>query len=418
VRIAVIFHRFGPYHCARLKATARCCDLAAIEVAAETQEYAWSPVKGTENYSRLTLFPSGDTRTMSARQISERVENALRSCNPDAVAIPGWSDNAAVAALRWCSATTTPAILMSETTALDKPRAPWRESIKRRIVDLYSTALVGGQRHIDYLAQLGMPRERIFTGYDVVDNEYFARSATEIRKSKVEIRKQYRLPENYFLASARFIPKKNLATLLRAYADYRQKMQTVVAGVPPANIKEMQPTRLPLQDSSLWNLVLLGDGPLKSDLCHLISDLRLNDSVLLPGFKQYDELPIYYGLAKAFVHASTTEQWGLVVNEALASGLPVIVSNRCGCVPELVQDNGFTFDPNNEDELASRLFEMASLSNEDYERLENASHRIAANFGPERFGEGLKRAAELARTHPQKTSPFNRMIVKALQWIR
>jgi glycosyltransferase involved in cell wall biosynthesis len=310
---------------------------------------------------------------------------------------------------------------MSESTVLDKPRVRWRESIKRRIVDLYSTALVGGQRHIDYLVQLGMPRERIFTGYDVVDNDYFARSATEIRKSKVEIRKQYRLPENYFLASARFIPKKNLATLLRAYAGYRQKMQTVVAGVPPANIKEMQPTpRLagPLQDSSPWNLVLLGDGPLKSDLSHLISDLRLNDCVLLPGFKQYDELPVYYGLAKAFVHASTTEQWGLVVNEAIASGLPVIVSNRCGCVPELVQDNGFTFDPSNEDELASRLFEIASLSDEDRHRFIDASRRIAAIFEPERFGEGLKRAAELARTRPRKTSPFNRMIVKALQWIR
>jgi glycosyltransferase involved in cell wall biosynthesis len=418
VRIAVIFHRFGPYHCARLKTAARGCDLTAIEIAAETQEYAWSPVKGTENYSRLTLFPSGDTRTMSAKQISTRVENALRSCNPDAVAIPGWSDNAAVAALRWCSETATPAILMSESTALDKPRAPWREWIKRWIVDLYSTALVGGQRHIDYLVQLGMPRDRIFTGYDVVDNDYFARSATEIRKSKVEIRKHYRLPENYFLASARFIPKKNLATLLRAYAGYRQKVQTVAAGVPPANIKEMQPTRLPLQDSSLWNLVLLGDGPLRESLTSELSTLNLQDCVLLPGFKQYDELPIYYGLAKAFVHASTTEQWGLVVNEAIASGLPVIVSNRCGCVPELVQDNGFTFDPNNEDELASRLFEMASLSTEERQRLEDASRRIATNFEPERFGEGLKRAAELARTHPQTTSRLNRVMAKALQWIR
>jgi glycosyltransferase involved in cell wall biosynthesis len=397
---------------------ARYCDLTAIEIAAETQEYAWSPIKSTEDYSRLTLYPSGDTRTMSARQISTRVENALRSCNPDAVAIPGWSDNAAVAALRWCSETATPAILMSESAAPDKPRAPWRESIKARIVDLYSTALVGGQRHIDYLVQLGMPRERIFTGYDVVDNGYFARSATEIRKSKVEIRKQYNLPENYFLASARFIPKKNLTTLIQAYGRYRD---VVAAGVSPANIKASQPTRLPLQDSSLvthhsslWNLVLLGDGPLKSDLSHLISDLRLKDSALLPGFKQYDELPIYYALAKAFVHASTTEQWGLVVNEAIASSLPVIVSNRCGCVPELVQDNGFTFDPNNEDELASRLFEMASLSNDERERFGVASRRIAANFGPERFGEGLKRAAELALARPRKISWFSRVVTKLM----
>ena len=123
---------------------------------------------------------------------------------------------------------------------------------------------------------------------------------------------------------------------------------------------------------------------------------------------------MYYGLANTFVHASTTEQWGLVVNEAIASGLPVIVSNRCGCVPELVEGNGFIFDPNNEHELASRLFEMASLSDNEHKRFEDASRRIAANFGPERFGEGLTRAAELALIRPRKSSASSRMMTRML----
>ena len=148
--------------------------------------------------------------------------------------------------------------------------------------------------------------------------------------------------------------------------------------------------------------MLLGDGPLKADLCHLISDLRLNDHVHLPGFKPYDELPVYYALGNAFVHASTTEQWGLVVNEAIASGLPVIVSDRCGCAPELINGNGFTFDPTNEDELTARLLEMASLSDEERKHLGDNSYRIAANFAPERFGEGLERAASVAMGVPQK----------------
>ena len=114
------------------------------------------------------------------------------------------------------------------------------------------------------------------------------------------------------------------------------------------------------------------------------------------NFKPYDELPMYYALANAFVHPSTTEQWGLVVNEAIASGLPVIVSERCGCVPELVQGNGFTFDPMDEHELASLLFRMATLSDDDRRRLGDASYGIAANFSPERFGEGLERAARMA----------------------
>jgi glycosyltransferase involved in cell wall biosynthesis len=271
---------------------------------------------------------------------------------------------------------------MSESARRDEPRTWWKEIIKQRIVDLYSAALVGGQRHVEYLVELGMPRERIFTGYDVVDNDYFAQRAIEIRNQKFDMRKKYGLPENYFLASARFIAKKNLPRLIGAYAEYRQRSAS--AGNAP------------------WDLVLLGDGPLRETLNTQLSTLNLHAHVHLPGFKQYDELPAYYALAKAFVHASTTEQWGLVVNEAVASGLPVIVSDRCGCVPELVADNGLTFDPENEDELAARLLEMASLSDHDLEYFGQASRRIAARFGPDRFGDGLEQAASTAVELTQK----------------
>jgi glycosyltransferase involved in cell wall biosynthesis len=227
-----------------------------------------------------------------------------------------------------------------------------------------------------------MPRERVVVGYDVVDNDHFRQNAGEIRRQRSEVRQKYALPENYFLASARFIEKKNLPTLVQAYAEYRRRSE-IAAKMP-------------------WDLVLLGDGPLRETLNSQLSTLNLNEHVQLPGFKPYDELPVYYALANTFVHASTTEQWGLVVNEAIASGLPVIVSNRCGCAPELVNGNGFTFDPTNEDELATQLFEMASLSDQQRNHLGNNSYRIAANFAPERFGEGLERAATVAMGIPQK----------------
>ncbi len=283
-------------------------------------------------------------------------------------------------------------VVMSESARDDEPRTWGKEMIKRRVVGLYSAALVGGQRHVEYLVELGMPRDRIFTGYDVVDNAYFRRSAEEIRSHKSDVRKQYGLPENYFLASARFIEKKNLPTLIRAYAAYRQKSEA--SGNPP------------------WDVVLLGDGPLREALNSQLSTLNLHAHVHLPGFKPYDELPVYYALAKAFVHASTTEQWGLVVNEAVASGLPVIVSERCGCVPELVRGNGFTFDPIDERELPSRLLQIASLSDDERRSLGDASYRIAENFAPEHFGEGLEQAAKLALTHPRKASLLGRTLIK------
>lgn len=398
MKVAVVFHRFGPYHCVRLEAASRHCEIVGIEIAAETQEYAWSRVVSASDYSRLTLFPRGDIRRMSATHVARCMEEALQKCNPHAVAIPGWSNKAAFGALRWCARTATPAILMSESTPWDQPRIHWREWIKGRIVGLYSSALVGGRLHADYLVELGMPRDRIFPGYDVVDNAYFARKAAEIQNSELEIRKKYGLPENYFLASARFIQKKNLVRLIRAYARYR----------------EMTFDGLQTKDNRPWDLVLLGDGPLRETLNTQLSTLNLHGYVHLPGFKQYDELPVYYGLASAFVHASTTEQWGLVVNEAVASGLPVIVSNRCGCVPELVKDNGFAFDPGNEQQLAALLFQMALISGTEREQLARASHSIAATFEPTQFGEGLKQAAELAVALPGKRRRmFDRPILSA-----
>ncbi len=235
-----------------------------------------------------------------------------------------------------------------------------------------------------------MPPERVFTGYDVVDNEYFRQKAEEVRSQRSEVRQKYALPENYFLASARFVEKKNLSKLIEAYAEYSRGSEI------RSQKSEVSNNKAP------WDLVVLGDGPVKADLCRLISDLRLNEHMHLPGFEPYDELPVYYALANAFVHASTTEQWGLVVNEAIASGLPVIVSDRCGCVPELINGNGFTFDPTNEHELTARLLEVASLSDEERKRLGDNSYRIAANFAPERFGEGLERAASAAMGIPQK----------------
>jgi len=307
-------------------------------------------------------------------------------------------------------------VVMSESAREDELRTWWKEMLKRRIVDLYSTALVGGQRHIDYLVELGMPRERIFTGYDVVDNHYFARRTEEIRNSHLrqgnggqaasEIRNNYGLPENYFLASARFIPKKNLPRLIRAYSEYRDRLKRT--GVTDAGYNRDTP----------WDLVLLGDGPLRQTLNTQLSTLNLQAHVHLPGFKQYDELPVYYALAKAFVHASTTEQWGLVVNEAIASGLPVIVSDRCGCVPELVNGNGFTFDPFDEQELVERLSQMASLSDDERKSLSDASYGISANFAPKRFGEGLEQAARLALNRPRKASLIDRALIIAIERAR
>src|SRR5690606_18401005 len=124
-----------------------------------------------------------------------------------------------------------------------------------------------------------------------------------------------------------------------------------------------------------------------------------------------------YADAGAFVHASTTEQWGLVVNEAMACGLPVLVSNRCGCAPDLVKEgvNGWTFDPTDPATLAELMTTLASLPETERDALGAAGKRIIANWGPERFATGLIAAATRAlRVGPKRAGWLDRLLLYAL----
>ena len=408
--VAVVFHHIGPYHHARLNAAADRVSVTGIEWSAKGYD-RWGAPDSPPRYQKVSLFSEATDYYPRKAELRRAFWSALEQANPEVVAVNGWNNFGSLAAAKCCVERGVPMVVMSESARDDEPRTWWKETLKRQIVGLYSAALIGGQRHVEYLVELGMPRERIFTGYDVVDNAYFRRRAEEVRSQKSEVRQKYGLPENYFLASARFIEKKNLPRLIKAYAKYRQRSSAFAATAD----REVGRQRSEVSNGNApWDLVLLGDGPLREALNSQLSTLNLHRHVHLPGFKQYEELPVYYALAKAFVHPSTTEQWGLVVNEAIASGLPVIVSERCGCVPELVGDNGFTFDPLNEDELTARLLDMTSLSDDERRRLEDASYRIAANVAPERFGEALEQAAQLVLSDSRKTSLLSRMLIKSL----
>jgi glycosyltransferase involved in cell wall biosynthesis len=394
IKTAFLFHRFGPYHHARLRAVKREVEVVGIEMSAVDTTYAWAAEAPAQSFRQVTLFHDRDVIHENGGEIIRRVHAALDEIRPAVVAIPGWADRAALAALSWCVRQGVPAVCMSESTYTDAPRVWWKESVKRRVVQLCQAGLVGGSPHRDYMARLGMPPERIFLGYDAVDNEHFQRGAQQARRDAAGLRQTLGLPERYFLASNRFIAKKNLALLLRAYARYR-----ATAGHEP------------------WKLVLLGDGELRGELERLREELGLGESVLMPGFKQYPELPTYYGLAGAFVHTSTVEQWGLVVNEAMAAGLPVLVSRNCGCAADLVHDgvNGFGFDPLDGDMLTALLAGVAGLPEPERAAMGEASQQIIARWSPATFEQNVVLAVQAALRIPlRKPRLHERVLLRSL----
>ena len=119
-----------------------------------------------------------------ARRWLLRVNEVLSSFDPEVVAIPGWSSPAALRALQWCIRHSIPSVVMSESQAIDEVRRPLKERVKRRCLRAFGAALVGGRSHRDYAVQLGMSPDRIFLGYDAVDNEYFAQGAATARSGQ------------------------------------------------------------------------------------------------------------------------------------------------------------------------------------------------------------------------------------------
>jgi 1,2-diacylglycerol 3-alpha-glucosyltransferase len=370
--VAVLFDRLGPYHVARIGAAAAAYPTVAVEFSADSAEYAWDRVDAA--FERHTVVREGLADDLSTGVFAQRLFDVLDKAAPSVVAVPGWAHRGALLALSWAVRTNTPVVMMSESTREDFVRTRWREYTKARIVGLCGASLVGGQRHVAYMRELGMRAEAVFTGYDVVDNDYFATRADAARANADAERARLALPEKFFLASNRFVPKKNLESLLRAYAAYRKQAPSDAA-----------------------KLVLLGDGPLKSELLQVRASLGLEEHVLLPGFQQYEALPTYYGLATAFVHASTTEQWGLVVNEAMAAGLPVVVSNACGCAPDLVRggENGASFDPSSVEQLTAAMLAV-TRDPEVSRKMGQCSREIIARWAPSRFAEQLGCARDVA----------------------
>lgn len=392
-RLAVIWHRLGPYHMARLRALGKHSDLTAIEMSGEDNTYAWNKTVGGENFRRLTVFPTCDCDTRPRAEIAARLFSTLNDVKPDIVAIPSWGESYALMALDWSLATNTHNLVMTDSNVYDKSRSWWKEAIKRRIVRFFQSGLVSSTDHRTYLESLGMPRERIFFGYNVVDNAYFAEGAATAVQNRKVLAEKFQVPERFFLCSARFVEKKNLFRLLDAFALYKKR-----AG------------------ESAWPLVLLGDGPLRAGLEQHREKLGLSKMVMFPGFKQYAELPFYYGLASVFVLASTEEQWGNVVNESMVCGLPVLVSNKCGCAPTLVKEgqNGYLFDPLQAESLAVLLLKCSN-GEFDLTAMGKASREIINTWNPDTFAENMIRAVDCSLAQAKPSASFlDRQVLRLL----
>ncbi|QFS50327.1 glycosyltransferase [Nostoc sphaeroides] len=389
MHIVVIFYNIGGYHAARLRAAYAACKqkgwtFSAIQVTDNTKEHPWGDVEQEITFPLKTLLPIATTSPSTPRNQESTVPaSLLPSCldtlQPNILAIPGWGFPISRVALAWCRKHNVPTILMSESKWDDEKRQWWKEQLKSWLyVKKYNAALVGGKLHRDYLIKLGFPHERVFLGYDAVDNDYFTQRAEIARLDPDKARhRQPKIPAKpYFIVVTRLIKRKNVYQLVEAFAAYRQQIGDVQA----------------------WDLVICGSGEEELSIRNLIVEQKLSDCVHLPGFITYQAIGDWYGLANAFVHPALQEQWGLVLNEACASRLPVLCSRSVGAASELVDNgkNGLLFDPQSREDMTYALLAIHQMNLDSRSKMGQFSQKIVANYAPQNFADGLLKAVDTA----------------------
>ena len=317
-----------------------------------------------------TLLPAASWREAKGFRLAMLLWKCLDQLSPEVVLVPGYYTLPGLAAALWAKANGRRTVLMTESTGQDHKRVWWKEACKGALVrSLFDWAIAGGAPHRRYLQKLGFPTERIARFYDVVDNDFFQSRSRALRNYCDPA--DFDLPEQYFLYVGRLAEEKNVVGLLEAYFQYR------AAGGD-------------------WFLVYIGDGPQLQQLRACAAHCEFGVDVYFTGLRGTPELPQYYGFASCFVLPSRREPWGLAANEAMACGLPIILSQRCGCIEDLLHEpeNGFSFNPDQEDELAATLFAMSRLSPEERAGMGLRSREIIARFSPQAWAKEIAKIVE------------------------
>lgn len=268
--------------------------------------------------------------------LTPQVWPMLTRLRPDVVVVPGWSLFAAHAAILWCRFHRIPYLITSESHALE-PRPRWTEALKAiilpRIVVPAAGYLVTGRLSGMFLQRYGADGSRVRLFANTPDAESLMAKAERRSARRDDVRRAYGFGPNdvVVVSVARLLPQKAPDVLVRAVAR---------SSVP-------------------MKLFFVGSGPERAKLEALARDEAVDAT--FAGHLEGDELVDAYLAADIFALLSRREPWGVVVNEALASGLPVVLSNRVGAGYDLVEpeENGLVVPV---DDVASAARALGKLA--------------------------------------------------------
>ncbi|QGR74826.1 glycosyltransferase family 4 protein [Acinetobacter lwoffii] len=321
-KVIFLWENFGPMHVDRCDAVAQSnLNVIGLELYGRSDTYEWIPESG-QSFKKVTLFNEGRPRslTLVRKLIAYRLKHGKANwflCHYE-----WWEILFFAFFLRMLG---DKVFTMNCSKFDDFPRNSLKEAFKRFYFLPYVGAIGSGIRSKDYFRFHGIPVNKIAVDYNTLSLE-------RIRKMSggMPAPQGVAFAERHFTIVARLVPKKNLHMALHAYALYKE------------NSAQVRP------------LHICGSGPLEEELKALARTLGILDDVIFHGFIQTEEISKILAFTFALLLPSIEEQFGNVVIEAQAMGLPVLLSDVCGARDCLVRTgvNGFIFEPDNPQGLA------------------------------------------------------------------
>jgi glycosyltransferase involved in cell wall biosynthesis len=341
IRVAAIFPEPTPYRAPLLDRVAALpeVDLTVLYSAETVAGRTWRvDLRHRAVFLRGARLPGATKLLHHDYPVTPGITRALDAARPDVVVVSGWSTFAAQGAIAWCRLRHVPYVLVVESHD-EGPRPGWRRKVKGavvpRVVGGASGALVTGTLARRSMIARGAPPERVRVFANTIDVEAFGEQANRLAARRTELREWLGSgPDDVVVVSvARLAPEKGLDVLVHAVAE---------AGDP----------RL--------LLVLAGNGPERERLEDLanVRGARLT----LAGDLEWEQIVQVYVAADVFALLSEREPWAVVVNEAAACGLPLVLSDRVGAAHDLLRDgeNGFLVAAGDADAAAAALRRLAA----------------------------------------------------------
>jgi len=341
IRVAAVFPEPTPYRAPLLDRVAALpeVDLTVLYAAETVAGRTWRvDLRHRAVFLRGARLPGARKLLHHDYPVTPGIARGLAAARPEVVVVSGWSTFAAQAAIAWCRLRRVPYVLVVESHD-EGPRPGWRRKVKGtvvpRVVGAAAGALVTGTLARRSMVARGAPPERVRVFANTIDVEAFGEQARRLAGRRTELREELGAGQDdvVVLSVARLAPEKGLDVLIHAAAE---------AGDP----------RL--------LLVLAGSGPERESLVDL-ANVR-GARLMLAGDLDWGRIVDVYVAADVFALLSEREPWAVVVNEAAACALPLVLSDRVGAAHDLLRhgENGFLVEAGDVAAAASALRLLAA----------------------------------------------------------